>query len=406
MRIALIAGTFFPGYGYQENIYAKQLAGRDHRVTVVATTQKSPAPEFGGANSCGGFDLIRVPGRMTPHGLMVARGIGEHLVRANPDLVLWFGVGQLFGWSLLTDPRLKAIPSIAFFGENSAMHTYDWRDRTQPWEGRLKALGWKALRGPFYRRVIARSLFAVATKDETQDILLSLYREDERLRPAKKIIKLPLGYDPDVFAFDPVLRARVRQRLGLEPVEVCAVYSSKFHPGKRIERVVSRFVTALEALPALRVMLIGFDGGRYAGTIRKMITDSVVRDRFILQPFSPRDRLKDYFNAADIAVYDQPSISVQEAMGTGLYVLLADDGSMRHLVTCPQTGAYFNMMQPTDMAHALTQAAAALRSLSPQNATAQRQKRAEMNSWLSYGVLTDRLLDEFRRRCGRHTAGG
>ena len=63
--------------------------------------------------------------------------------------------------------------------------------------------------------------------------------------------------------------------------------------------------------------------------------------------------MNELYNAADIAVLPNASISCQAALGTGLTVCLANNGTMDHLIRHPSQAAFFDPAQPEELAHRL-----------------------------------------------------
>jgi hypothetical protein len=70
-------------------------------------------------------------------------------------------------------------------------------------------------------------------------------------------------------------------------------------------------------------------------------------------PFAEQVRLNELYNAADIAVLPNASISCQAALGTGLTVCLANNGTMDHLIRHPSQAAFFDPAQPEELSHRL-----------------------------------------------------
>lgn len=63
--------------------------------------------------------------------------------------------------------------------------------------------------------------------------------------------------------------------------------------------------------------------------------------RFICELFANQKRLNEIYNAADIALFGNTTISVTAAAGTGLVLCLADVGAMDIVVTKPDQAVYF-----------------------------------------------------------------
>jgi hypothetical protein len=128
--------------------------------------------------------------------------------------------------------------------------------------------------------------------------------------------------------------------------------------------------------------------------ITSLIEDTGLADRFICRPFAERGQLRTVYNAADFGVwYRQPSVSIQESMGTGLYMLLADEPTLSHLLIDPLTGRYFNRGDFDEALELIVQTAESLQVGNALGDEASRERRAKANAdRFSYLSLARRLV--------------
>lgn len=382
-RIAALSGSFRPGFGYQENVWAAHLARQGHAVRVFA-----PGPPA--ERRAAGFTVQQVPIRGLPRRHLFHTTALAPAVRAfGPDLILWFGPPQRFGVDVARDRRLAGVPLVAFMGQNRQMHTFDWRDRGAPWRERALAAAYRLLRGPAVALAARRADRLVCNTPETADIVLDLLPPADRGAAAPKLRPTPLGFDPAVFGFDPAERARQR---AASPGRIVAAVSSRFAPEKRpaLEQIRSALEAAMDRAPALDALWIGFDDGPVSRRLAAALDRSRHRARFERRPFGPRAALAAAFHGADLAVFARPSISAQEALGTGLFAVLADGGSMDWLLTGPDDGRFFAAGSTAALADALVEGAARLAAEGPQ-ARITRAARARRLGYdrIIAGVLAD-----------------
>lgn len=382
-RVAALSGSFRPGFSYQENVWAEALARAGHAVRVFVPA----AP----ARVDGPFDVQRVPTRGLPRRHLFHTTALAPAVRAfGPELILWFGPPQRFGVDVARDRALAGVPLVAFMGQNRQMHTFDWRDRAAPLRERALAAAYHAIRGPAVALAARRAAVLVCNTPETGGIVLDLLPAGERSAAAAKIRPTPLGFDPAAFAFDPARRAR--QRSAAFAGRVVAAVSSRFAPEKvpALDLIFAATQRAMDRAPQLDALWVGFDEGPISRRFAHMMDRSRHRARLHRRPFGARAELAAAFHAADLAVFARPSISAQEALGAGLFAVLADGGSMDWLLTGPADGRFFAAGSVDALADALVESAAQV-AAEPPEARAERASRARRLGYdrIIAGVLAE-----------------
>jgi len=276
------------------------------------------------------------------------------------------------------------------------MHAFDWSDARLPWRARLHALGYHLFRGPDTVAGCLRSQLIVANTPETEEILLYYPQGSKRRKIQGRILQLPLGFSPSFFCFAPQRLAPARAEFALSEEALLFMYSSRFASNKEraIELSIQALQGAMEQDPRIQALLIGFDGGEISRRFQEMIQQGPSPQRFHMAPFAPRERLSQLYHAADVALFVRPSISCQESMGTGLYALLADDGSMDHLLSHPSQGALFPRDEVPQMIEAILSATALLGA--QDDPLKSRAERAQYARRLGY----DRICQEVLKRLG------
>ncbi len=373
MRIAVISGSFEPGRSYQENIWAEQLAARGHVVRVY--TPDRPAV----ADAPPAVERVAALGVATRN-LYRTRALAPAVRLFGPALILWFGPPQGFGVDVARDAALAEVPLVAFMGQNRAMQPFEQaktpRDRLRTW-------AYRAVRGPGVVWAARRAALIVANTPETPAIVRAML--PAALRDAR-IEAFPLGFDPATFAYNPTRR---RAPDG----EVVAVVSSRFAPDKAatLRRAVDALDTAMGEVLGLRAVVVGFDGGGTSRAVARRIAQSRHAARFERRGFVDRAGLAAVFHAADLAVFARPSISAQEALGTGLYAVLVD-GAMGALIEPPVDGVLVPPGDDRALVAAIVEAAGRVAD-EPASARAERAERARR---LGYDRIIDAVLAAVR----------
>ena len=396
MKIAIVSAFHRPNWGYEENLWAQQLVHDGHQVQVItAGTENGPVTPV--TVAAGAYEERRVKAIRFPHSFFIAN-VSSALLDYQPDIVMWICPSTYFGRQLHRDPRLAHLAVASFWSENLGMHEFDWRKPGIPLKQRLYAIAWRLLRGGEIRRTLRRSNVIVGNTLQTLGILkLAVGHHPEWPEIEAKYVHFPLGFTPQEFAWDPALREATRQRLQLRPEDLVVCFSSRFDPGLKardIATAVGGIQGALERRPDMKALVIGFTDNATSDEFRRIIAASPVGERIQCCPFASRQELNEYYNASDMAVFPNASISAQAAIGTGAYVCLADNGSMEDLISKDEQGAFFEYDHPRSLADKLVRAAEGMSPLTLQQRRQARDGRAEAGRWLGY----DRILaDVFAR---------
>lgn len=398
MRIAVVDPYFVTGMGYQTTGWFNALVAMRHEVrafcscyvpTIVRHLFAEPFPE--GLTQVGGGELLRLPARQLPRDMVRCPGLLNEVVAFKPDLTLAIYPATLFAFDLFAHREL--LPGVLFsaFGENRAQ-----RRGTPTIKRAVLDVAFYVLKRPKYRTLMDASDALLFQTPDTRDFLLQrTARGRRRRRYGAKGALFALGFEPSVFYVDSEARRVERRRLGFADDEVVALYSCKITPIKRLDIWVDVMTAAMRRVPKLRAMLVGIrEGHAESRRILGLIDQSGFKDRFVCLPFASREELPRLYNAADFGVwYMQPSVTIQEAMGTGLYMVLTDAATVSHLVLDPLTGRYFSEWDFERLKGLVTETAEAFVRSGPSRLYEDRKHRAEVNAGrFGYLALADRLI--------------
>ena len=403
MRIAMIDPYFVIGLGYQPTGWFNAMAAQGHQVRAFTSCYTSvvarhlydrPFPE--GLTKVNGGEMLRLPTRLLPRDMAYCGTLLLHVLEYAPELTLATYPGTLFAQPVISHRDRLPGTLVCTYGENSAQEFEGLRGPRAAARNLLRMAGFFLLKRRAYRAAMEASDLVLMQTPDTFDYLLPRVggrRWRERIR--ERCVLSPLGFERSMFRFDAEERRAERQRLGIGDNEVVALYACKIRPEKRLDIWVSLMAAALRRVPQLRAVLVGFREGERDGELtRQWIEASGQRDRFICLPFAARDRLRMLANAADFGVWHlQPAVTIQETMGTGLYMILTDSSTVSHLVVDPRTGRYFHQGDFAEAEELIVQTAGIfLGGGEPASADA-RGRRAEMNARLfSYEAMAARLV--------------
>ena len=78
---------------------------------------------------------------------------------------------------------------------------------------------------------------------------------------------------------------------------------------------------------------MGSGDQEYISELKARAEELSIQDRFIYKEFVPKERLHEYYSASDVGIWPvQPSITIIEAIGCHLPVILPDRDTVAHLV--------------------------------------------------------------------------
>ncbi len=147
-----------------------------------------------------------------------------------------------------------------------------------------------------------------------------------------RIVQFPWGVDVSAFKPGPdTVGLRHRPGWQTSTIVICT-RSLETHYG--VMHLLEGFRQALASLTSLRLVLAG--SGSLRAEVERFVRENGLEEVVFLAGAVPSDRLPEYFRAADVyascAYSDGSSISLLEAMATGLPVLATDRASNREWV--------------------------------------------------------------------------
>ena len=377
-KVLLIAGYFDWFSGYQETSLAAALAKKCD-LTILAGDRVSPIFSDAHLSNLGvsriystgttqerGATVVRVPVR-EQRSMVWSQAAVEYVKTHDFDRIVQVMPGQGLP---LAAALTKAKKRIALYGDNSAMYA------ALPKPIAMAKYGAFALtKGVAYALNNAQATRVFGYTPNTL----------QRLRPFAKKAKfalLPLSVNAETFYFDPALRDTVRDELALTSDDRLIIAPGKPQPQKRVDTVVE----ALSKLPdSFRLVIAGSDDSETSRALRRQVADFGLERRVTFLPFIGAEELNRYYNAADFGVWPtMPAITIQQAMLTGLPVVIPKNSFTSHLFQ--ERSNTVDIPAGTDIVASLVTAFGSTTKVCP------RAEAAAENSWFSADSLAEKIL--------------
>jgi len=399
-RVLLLAGYFDWFSGYQEIALARWFPRH-------ATTEVIAGDRVSRIFSDDHLAQLGVPRRYEPgtrheNGVKVTRfstsemrsmvwsaQTRRYIESQQYDLIVQLMPGTVmpFGGTLARNDTVRA----ALYVDNSAMWSH-----LSTTHRILKGAAFAVSKGVLYTLINRRADLVYAFTPNTVSRL-------RLFAGGKKMSLRPLTFDPKTFYFDEGIRDAHRRRLGYATSDTVLVAAGKFQRQKRFDLLLEVFSSLASRHAGLKLLLVGADDGACSRELRAQIdADPALSKSVTLSGFVDTAELNAVFNAADIGVWPaMPAITIQQAMGTGLTVVLPQNNWVGHLIR-DGSGCYFDGSDE----RASTHLHEALEGQLPvDSGTSARKKRAAVNSWLGAdelvkSLLRDAGLDQWRNGGG------
>jgi glycosyltransferase involved in cell wall biosynthesis len=394
-RVAIVCGHFTPDVGYQEVDLARAFSRQGARVRVVTSTSLSPnartivAQEYSpGLVHHHDYDVIRLSPRLTIGPNVLGCNVLPAIREFAPTHVILVGPGKLFGLELFSSDR-PSWRKIAIIQDNS--ESACTRERGA-WRGRPRELVHRLVKRPTYRRVVRNADRIVLNVPETRHIIQPWLRSRERELLARKGLDLRLGFDPERFFLDLDRRREWRERHAVTESELLLATCTRATPAKRLQDMISS-VSELRAQGlAVRYVLAGLLDNPYGQWLRQHASEQPEPAAFLLLPVLRHDEMRAMFSACDLGFWPRAAITIQQAMGTGLPVVLRSRPSVIHLVVSGQNGWY---VQPHEtVEEVLATAIGSLSALTLEERVARREAAANFNrAYLSYDQIALEMVN-------------
>jgi glycosyltransferase involved in cell wall biosynthesis len=241
------------------------------------------------------------------------------------------------------------------------------------------------------RRRIANYAFKradaiIAVTERTKNFLIDFFGvHPERI----KII--PLGVDEKLFKFSDRARQKFRSKLEIKGDTPMILTAGRFDRAKKLEQLINAFHGLRHKIDA-KLVIIGSGDDEIERELKAIVHSLKLDESVTFIKFVKKSLLASYYSAADIGFWNKASITIIEAMGCRLPVVLPDQTTIRVYVE-NRNGLLF----PEDDVGALQEQLMALAS--------DKMKREQMGTRAvelvekkySYKVTTKKLLKVYKK---------
>lgn len=386
-RVLLLSGYFDWFSGYQEIALAGWFP-RYATTEVIASDRVSPI--FSDAHLAGlGMARRYETGTRVENGVKVTRfstvekramvwstEARRYIESQKYDLIVQLMPGQVmpFAGTIARNHAVRAV----LYGDNSAMWSHLSRAQRLS-----KGMAFAVSKGALYAMVNRRADLVYGFTPNTLSRL-------KFFSGGKRMSLLPLAFDPAKFFFDEGIRETHRQAMGYTEADTVVVAAGKLQHKKRLDLLVDAFSRLTSTRAGLKLLVVGADDSPYSQEFKAQIDAYPALSKLVtVMGFVDTTQLNEIFNAADIGVWpSMPAITIQQAMGTGLNVVLPKNDWVGHLLL-PGSGTYFNTFDESD---SLGIEMAIASQLGGGRGVTDRRQRADVNAWLGADRLTRSLL--------------
>ncbi|TXH32184.1 MAG: glycosyltransferase [Actinobacteria bacterium] len=331
-KVAIVVAQFDPASGYWESALAGELARRCdlHVVTSTSSCGDFPDPEgtridgkfLAGESEWAGASIHRLDPTFEVRARIVAKGIGPLLASIGPDRLVASAPSQVLSLTGVLWAARRQVPHTYVSGEHVAQAPVGFK----PGKATTSA-------SAVYRRVVLDQIYRLATAraDPIVAYTPDTYARLERVVPRGMSVRLAsLPVDRTVFCFSAAERASVRQELGWSDDHV-TLYVGKFDSRKNLPGLAAWWRKEVRSrLPRSRMVFVG----QAATAASEKVAAAILReggDGVEVASFQPAERISLLYQAADLGVYPAATIGIQQALCTGLPVIIPTGSELSHL---------------------------------------------------------------------------
>lgn len=398
MRIAIVSGHFMPEVGYQEVYIAKAYSRFGHQVRVFTSTSISPSGKKVVLHEYKpglvkdveyGFEMLRLKTTLKLRSNVLSLGLKQAVLDFKPDTVIIIALGKMFAGSLLSEEISSKTNLITIFGD-----AFEYRDRTTFVKRSLtffQEIFFIFFKKRLYRKAVQFCKRIILNLPETETIFRFYLNDYEKQTFLNKRVHLSLGFDPDEFYFDATDRKNTRKKLNIKPDEVVLITSTRVNKRKNIENIIDIVSKMYAEGRKVKYIIIGFLGDNYEKELKAYISTQAHPSIFHCYPFLNHEEIRQFYCACDIGIWLKAAISIQEAMGTGLPIILENKPVVNHLIQDGINGWYFERGQ---LLRILEKSVLEIINKDIKSRIEDRKRIAKINSEkLSYNNIVQRIVE-------------
>lgn len=348
MRIGVISAHYMPEIGYQEVHLAKAYARLGHTVKVF--TSAASVNLGGSVNQLNyktglttdakyGYEILRLPS-LSYKSKALPFGLRKVVNDFNPDVLVILGVAKIFPYALLNKYFHKKVKIVSVYGD--AKEYLERGTFKQKLKTLIHEIGYSTIKYPLYKKAIKYGDKLILNIPETNQLFLDFLNEKEKTEFESKKVMLNLGYDPDEYYYNGEDRDSVRKELHIDQNEIVIITSTRVNKRKNLERIIELISKLNKKGKKVTYIIVGFLEDSYEKELKSLISKQPYPNAFKCFPFLNAAEIRKLYCVADAGIWLKVAISIQEAMGTGLPVILENKPSVNHLIIEGKNGWFFN----------------------------------------------------------------
>lgn len=392
MRVGIVSAHYMPEIGYQEVHLAKAYARLGHTVKVFASTASvNLGGDIANLNYKKGvsldpkykYEILRLPS-LSFKSKSLPFGIKNAVRSFNPDVLVILGVAKIFPAALFSKPFYEKMKIVSVYGD--AREYLDRETLKQRIKTAFHEFGYSTIKYPLYRKAIKYGHKIILNIPETNQLFIDFLNEKERTDFESKKIMLNLGFDPDEYYFKEEDKISVRKELKIGEDEIVIITSTRVNKRKNLEKIIQHISKLNTQGKKVTYIIVGFLGDEYEQELKSFINNQPFPNAFKCFPFLNAKEIRKLYCAADAGMWLKAAISIQEAMGTGLPVILENKPSVNHLIDDGKNGWFFTKDTFNDIIEKVV-------SVLSENKTNREQLATNNGRILSYDVIAQKILN-------------
>lgn len=337
-----------PEIGYQEVHLAKAYARLGYMVKVFTS---AASVNLGGSinqlsyktgttiDAKYGYEIQRLPSLSYKSKVLPFR-LKKNVALFKPDVLVILGVAKIFPMALFNKNFFGKMKIISVYGD--AKEYLDRGSFSQKAKTFLHEIGYSAIKHPLYRKAITYGDKLILNIPETNQLFHDFLNVKDKVAFDSKKVMLNLGYDPDEYFFNEEDRNVIRKELNVDSNEIVIITSTRINKRKNIEKIIELISKLNSKGKNVSYVIVGFLNDDYENEVKSFISKQPFPNKFKCFPFLNSKEIRKLYCASDIGIWLKAAISIQEAMGTGLPIILENKPSVNHLINEGTNGWFFN----------------------------------------------------------------
>jgi|GEM_PF-4187909 len=197
---------------------------------------------------------------------------------------------------------------------------------------RKRSLIDKLLKEGVYRKAVKNSDKILSYTPQSKGIVSNMLNSTLKRMLETKCHEISLGYDANHFYYSAEKRTLLREKLGLALTDRVAVTATRCSPEKNLDLLLKKMDQEIEKKQLHSYHLIGLADDETSAELKRIHRTLLHYDRIHLHDMMNKEDLLDYFHIADLGIWTRAAISIFQALGAGLPLILPTASSMDHVL--------------------------------------------------------------------------